>query len=68
MQELTHVPENNFESFQVLRYAVGQYYRTHHDMSEEDNKVRKLMKCLFAQIMNPQQTQLRCCAHGWYDA
>ena len=34
---VTGVPQDNFESFQVLRYLPGQYYRSHHDMSGNDN-------------------------------
>ena len=33
------VPIENFENFQILRYLPGQYYRTHHDMSENDNRL-----------------------------
>jgi hypothetical protein len=32
--EITRIPKNNYESFQILRYEPGQYYRTHHDMGE----------------------------------
>lgn len=37
--DVTGVPVENFESFQVLRYLPGQYYRAHHDMSPSDNKL-----------------------------
>ena len=37
IQNVTGVPFRNYEHFQVLRYEPGQYYRTHHDMSERDN-------------------------------
>ena len=37
IQNVTGVPFANYEHFQVLQYQVGQYYRTHHDMSEQDN-------------------------------
>ena len=33
IEEITHVPSPNFESFQVLRYEIGQKYNTHHDAS-----------------------------------
>ena len=36
---VTQVPIENFENFQILRYLPGQYYRTHHDMSENDNRL-----------------------------
>eukprot|EP00543_Licmophora_paradoxa_P016728 CAMPEP_0202468860 /NCGR_PEP_ID=MMETSP1360-20130828/76725_1 /ASSEMBLY_ACC=CAM_ASM_000848 /TAXON_ID=515479 /ORGANISM="Licmophora paradoxa, Strain CCMP2313" /LENGTH=235 /DNA_ID=CAMNT_0049093977 /DNA_START=599 /DNA_END=1306 /DNA_ORIENTATION=- len=29
--ELTHIPEVNYEHFQLLQYNVGQYYKSHHD-------------------------------------
>merc|ERR1719336_430849 len=32
MEEVTMIPYKNYESFQVLRYSPGQFYRTHHDM------------------------------------
>mmetsp|Transcript_13179 Transcript_13179/g.52805 ORF Transcript_13179/g.52805 Transcript_13179/m.52805 type:complete len:325 (+) Transcript_13179:696-1670(+) len=37
IQNVTGVPTENYESFQVLRYLPGQYYRAHHDMSGADN-------------------------------
>jgi len=33
MVEITQIPYENYESFQVLKYSKGQFYRTHHDMS-----------------------------------
>lgn len=30
------VPSENYENFQVLKYAVGQRYNTHHDYGKED--------------------------------
>eukprot|EP00633_Aureoumbra_lagunensis_P004346 CAMPEP_0197316904 /NCGR_PEP_ID=MMETSP0891-20130614/44775_1 /TAXON_ID=44058 ORGANISM="Aureoumbra lagunensis, Strain CCMP1510" /NCGR_SAMPLE_ID=MMETSP0891 /ASSEMBLY_ACC=CAM_ASM_000534 /LENGTH=503 /DNA_ID=CAMNT_0042806615 /DNA_START=78 /DNA_END=1589 /DNA_ORIENTATION=+ len=36
---VTGVPTENYESFQVLRYTKDQYYRTHHDMSYNDNNL-----------------------------
>jgi len=32
--DVTGIPYENFESFQILKYSVGQFYRTHHDMSQ----------------------------------
>jgi len=32
IQEITRIPSNHYESYQILQYDVGQYYRTHHDM------------------------------------
>jgi prolyl 4-hydroxylase len=29
--EIVGIPQGNFESFQVLKYTEGQYYRSHHD-------------------------------------
>lgn len=34
MEQVTGVPTMNYESLQILRYEVGQYYRTHHDFIE----------------------------------
>lgn len=34
MEEITGIPTINYESLQILRYEVGQYYRTHHDFIE----------------------------------
>ena len=36
--EVTRVPRENFESFQILRYEIGQAYNPHHDASQ--NQVR----------------------------
>ena len=33
IQEITRIPSNHYESYQILQYDVGQYYRVHHDMS-----------------------------------
>lgn len=30
---MTGIPQNNYESFQILKYDEGQFYRTHHDSS-----------------------------------
>jgi prolyl 4-hydroxylase len=32
IQEITRIPSNHYESYQILQYDVGQYYRMHHDM------------------------------------
>jgi len=34
MQNLTGIPSENYEDFQLLKYDVGQYYRPHHDFIE----------------------------------
>lgn len=39
IEEVTYVPRENYESFQVLSYEKGQYYRTHHDYGHEDVKL-----------------------------
>ena len=31
IERVTRVPWDNYESFQILRYEPGQFYRTHHD-------------------------------------
>ena len=30
---MTGIPQNNYESFQILEYQEGQFYRSHHDSS-----------------------------------
>ncbi|KAJ1397272.1 hypothetical protein B484DRAFT_484205 [Ochromonadaceae sp. CCMP2298] len=32
IEEVTSIPSTHFESFQILQYEVGQFYKTHHDM------------------------------------
>lgn len=32
IEEVTYIPSSHYESFQILQYDVGQFYRTHHDM------------------------------------
>jgi prolyl 4-hydroxylase len=39
IEEVTGVPYRNYESFQVLNYDVGQFYRTHHDYGKDDVKL-----------------------------
>jgi prolyl 4-hydroxylase len=39
IENVTAIPQGNYENFQVLRYNVGQFYRTHHDMSSSDNQL-----------------------------
>ena len=31
--KFTGIPSNNYESFQILKYNVGEYYKPHHDSS-----------------------------------
>jgi len=33
IEQITQVPRDNYESFQVLRYELGQKYNAHHDSS-----------------------------------
>ena len=35
---MTGVPQNNYESFQILQYDEGQFYRKHHDSSQQNAK------------------------------
>jgi len=39
IEEITWVPKNNYESFQVLRYEIGQKYSPHHDASPQQVKL-----------------------------
>lgn len=34
---MTGIPESNYESFQILQYQEGQFYRRHHDSSNANN-------------------------------
>ena len=36
IEEVTGVPSQNYESFQVLKYELNQFYRVHHDYGAED--------------------------------
>ena len=35
---MTGIPQNNYESFQILQYDEGQFYRKHHDSSQQNAK------------------------------
>ena len=35
IEYLTHIPQTNSESLQLLRYGEGQYYGVHHDLIQE---------------------------------
>lgn len=37
IENVTNIPKANYESFQILRYELGQKYMVHHDSSAEDN-------------------------------
>ena len=39
IEDVTNVPRDNYESFQVLRYNLGQKYNQHHDMSPRQTKL-----------------------------
>lgn len=32
IEEITQIPRNHFENFQILKYEPGEYYRPHNDM------------------------------------
>lgn len=34
METITGIPKTNYESLQLVRYEVGQYYKEHHDYSD----------------------------------
>jgi len=38
IEEVTGIPSNNYESFQILKYQEGQFYRQHHDSSDVNSK------------------------------
>lgn len=33
IEKVTSIPQGNYESFQILKYNEGQFYRSHHDSS-----------------------------------
>lgn len=39
IEQVTQIPYDNYESFQILRYETGQFYRAHHDSAESDNEL-----------------------------
>lgn len=39
IEEVTRIPRENYESFQILRYELGQKYVVHHDSSADDNEL-----------------------------
>lgn len=39
IEEVTRVPRENFESFQILRYELGQAYNPHHDASVSQTRL-----------------------------
>jgi prolyl 4-hydroxylase len=38
IERVTRVPYDNYESFQILRYEPGQFYRVHHDNGAIDDR------------------------------
>mmetsp|Transcript_1573 Transcript_1573/g.3425 ORF Transcript_1573/g.3425 Transcript_1573/m.3425 type:complete len:227 (-) Transcript_1573:547-1227(-) len=38
IEKVTGIPANNYESFQILQYQQGQFYRRHHDSSNVNSK------------------------------
>lgn len=39
IEEVTNIAREYYESFQILRYEIGQKYVVHHDSSEDDNEL-----------------------------
>ena len=39
IEEVTNISKEHYESFQILRYELGQKYEVHHDSSEDDNEL-----------------------------
>ncbi|KAL7532333.1 hypothetical protein ACHAXR_004565 [Thalassiosira sp. AJA248-18] len=37
IEDVTGVPQKNYESFQILQYHEGQFYKHHHDSSQTNN-------------------------------
>ena len=39
IEHITGIPQGNYESFQILKYEVGEYYHRHHDSSGKKDGV-----------------------------
>ena len=39
IEQITGIPQGNFESFQILRYDVGEYYKRHHDSPGKNKSI-----------------------------
>jgi prolyl 4-hydroxylase len=46
LEEITTVPQDNYESFQILRYESNQYYRAHHDTGADEDQLACGMRIL----------------------
>lgn len=46
LEYLTTIPQENFESFQILRYELNQYYRAHHDTGHDEAQLACGMRIL----------------------
>ena len=46
LSNITHIPSNNSESLQLLRYEPGQFYRRHHDYIAENVKRQQGVRIL----------------------
>lgn len=39
IEQFTRVPQDNYESFQILQYQPGQFYRVHHDNGGDEKRL-----------------------------
>jgi hypothetical protein len=39
IEKVTGIPQGNYESFQILKYEVGEYYHRHHDSSGKNKNM-----------------------------
>ena len=39
IEEISGIPQGNYESFQILKYEVGEFYRRHHDSSGKNKNI-----------------------------
>jgi len=39
IEEVTGIPQGNYESFQILKYEEGEFYRRHHDSSGQKTNI-----------------------------
>jgi prolyl 4-hydroxylase len=46
LSSITQIPKNNSESLQMLKYEVGEYYKSHHDFIEKATKRQQGVRIL----------------------
>jgi len=39
IEKVTGIPQGNYESFQILKYEIGEFYKRHHDSSGKNTNI-----------------------------